>query len=169
MSAFVCMPEHLGALAAAMAHYEIDFDIERMAEVLAKENIRSVAFRYPSDPDGGRPGPCLYDHEIVQFAVAYAVHYHRHGLPVNGRDLINMIRCYEYQTCETPDWEQTEAVEKVRMLRYRIQRMEPIFLMKPKVDWEFVDRETRIPVVESIYERRRLKAPGADHAANPAA
>lgn len=151
MSAFVCMPEHLGALAAAMVHYELETDAAEVAETLARENIRSVAFRYPSDKDGGRPGPCLYDSQIVQAARCYAAHYVSHGLPVNARDLINMIRCYEYQTCESPDWERTQAIMKVRMLFYRIQRIEQLLFIKAKVEWEFVDRETVLPLVETLY------------------
>jgi hypothetical protein len=89
MSAYVCNPETFGLLAAYAvgpgsdnaAIYEwrqgnpIE-DVQRVAEGLARENIRSVTTRYPTDQDGQRPGPGLCDEEIVALARLWAEAYY---------------------------------------------------------------------------------------------
>ncbi len=40
----------------------------------------------------------------------------RHYLPV---EIIKACDCYDYQSCETPDWKDTEAYAIMQMLRKR--------------------------------------------------
>lgn len=106
MSAFLCNPEHIGALAVYLNHHLSDFTPGDLAEELAKANIKSVACRYPSDKDGHRPGPSgIKDAELVSESMAWARHYHQTGLPMSSDGISNMFRCFNYQSCEAPDWE----------------------------------------------------------------
>jgi hypothetical protein len=79
-------------------------EIEKAAEVgqmLWDENLRSVRARYPNCAADDLPGPVDCD---------YVYGEHR---PWFGRmdpvQVLKAIRCYAYQTCETGDYEATEA------------------------------------------------------------
>lgn len=166
MSAFVCAPEHLGALAWAAGHY-LDEDASRVVQLLAKENIASVAHRYPSDGDGERPGPMLFDRHIIEAAKLYTNHYIARPPKLGPMSLINMCRCYEYQTCEHPDWDKTEAIALVRRLAERMREEKFFYLAMGngiRVEWEFTDSETQIRRVEAMYRLHRM----ANRKRNPA-
>lgn len=74
-----------------------------LGEMLVKENLSSIHFRYPdtvTNPDN-TPGP------IEQY---WLTEYQFHG----GKHLsiieaLKAIRCYEYQSCEHPEWEMSAA------------------------------------------------------------
>lgn len=112
MSAFVCMPEHIGLLAAVAVGpaRAIDRTPAKVAALLARENIASVAYRYPDDTgNGDRPGPRLTDEQIVEAAELYAEHFSDNPPDMPASSILNMARCLEYQSCEHPGWETSAA------------------------------------------------------------
>ena len=165
MSAYVSNPEAFGILAAYAVinkcavsewiHYRTgrDADIKNVqivAKGLARENIRSVAHRYPEDKDGHRPGPCLLDAEIEEAAALYATHfltnaaYVRKLAPVQ---ILKVCQSVDYQSCETDDWRDTLAWRQLDWIKnnavYSLAGYD-------EADWSY---ERPIPEIEALYER----------------
>lgn len=128
MSAYICDKKHIVYLvASAMSrliwrsncswcfswHHEKQLhqlplaDFDRAAEVanmLWLENIKSVSHRYPGDKTSATlPGPT--DGNFLVTARDFA------GMPpaVEPVQLMKSIACFEYQSCEHPGWEQSNA------------------------------------------------------------
>lgn len=80
------------------------------------ENVRSVGYRYP---DGELPGPVgLTTGEVEAY-----VFNNLSGYP-DPVDVLSLIACYEYQSCEHPDWHTSEAAAFCDGLRrYTIRRL----------------------------------------------
>lgn len=112
MSAFLCSDAHLSVLVAyarahrlceSMGRFSVvlkhdeapvmmrDMLEQQQGEVLRLENERSLCARYPDDPD---TSPFVYKKPAV--------------LPSHVA-IIKLCQCYEYQACETPDYEGTAA------------------------------------------------------------
>ena len=121
MSAYICNPAHFAALAvfavdrdSAIHEWRDSSPLEtakNVARGLALENIRSVTNLYPNDGDGNRPGYTGTDAEIVAEAEAltevYLYDIERRSLPPVA--ILKMCNCYDYQSCETADWCDTQA------------------------------------------------------------
>ena len=78
--------------------------------MLWAENRRSVDHRYDEEE--------LED--CYEFA-EYHGHYRQHG-EIKPVDVLSALRCYEYQSCEHPEWEASEAhafCEALRQLAIR--------------------------------------------------
>lgn len=162
MSAYVCSPETFGLLAAyavgpgsesaAITAWQVGNpidDVKRVAEGLAKENIRSVATRYPDDQDGQRPGPGLYDAEIVELARLWAeAYYFRFPKVIKPVDILILCQGYSYQTCETKDWRDTLAFRQIEWIRGKAVRALPGAAAAP---WEWSD-EAPPPAVASFLD-----------------
>lgn len=134
MSAYICDREHIRYLvSAAMSRwlnpspgdrlawywgenngqsaklYAGDYkEAARVGQMLWDENVRSVSYRYPDDKPTELPGPCddvpLYgDHVAWQGEVR----------PVQ---VLKSISCFEYQSCEHPEWKTSEAFAFCRAL-----------------------------------------------------
>lgn len=86
-----------------------------VGDMLLRECIRSVSHRYPQDTLETLPGP-----SDVDLSAEYT--YPRAFMPQIRDDLLPVvvlkaIDCYEYQSCETDDWETTEAFRFCQALR----------------------------------------------------
>lgn len=161
MSAYICNPEHFGILAAYAATNECiirEWEQNRgpgstiknaqvVASGLALENIRSVAHRYPNDKDGERPGPCLLDADIVEAAAIYAGYFVKHPQFITPVQILRLIDCLDYQSCETDDWPQTLAYRQIDWLRSSAIRKLQGY---DDARWEF---SQPIPEVDALYER----------------
>lgn len=81
---------------------------DTLGQMLAAENTRSVRERYDDAdarsliPDWADSGYCYTP---------------PHGRRPNVIELLKAINCYEYQTCETDDWADTEAAQFCNTLR----------------------------------------------------
>jgi hypothetical protein len=158
MSAYICDPSHIGILAAfavsercAIREFEVMGEpvlvAQAVARSLAKENIRSVAHRYPDDTDGNRPGPCLKDAEIEEAAAIYAAYFLANPQHLPPVQILKLVHCLDYQSCETDDWRQTSAFKQLEWITtYAINRL-PGY---EDAMWSF---ERLIPEVEALYER----------------
>ena len=75
---------------------------DKVGQMLLDENIESVQYRYPDGKLTELPGrtDCEY---ILPFQ------HHPMGKVPKPMELIKITRCYEYQACEHPGWEDSEA------------------------------------------------------------
>lgn len=82
---------------------------QAVAEMLYGENLRSVSHRYSSDKSSATlPGSHDATFTLRDFCRAWDCD------PVQ---VLKTIACLNYQSCETPDWEQTEAYAFLRALK----------------------------------------------------
>lgn len=136
MSAFICGQDHFKALAifaSTRGHYGLNVDpryIEglkegapatdqaelatRFANILYHENIRSVSFRYSDEPYETLPGPI---EKPVMITVNNRDLANRKYLDLSPVALLKMCDCLEYQSCETPTWDDTIAYRVLLHLR----------------------------------------------------
>jgi len=96
------------------AHYleACDFDeMERVANMLWQENVRSVMYRYPNDSMSELPGPIGEDYRITRND------FHLTWLLIDPVQVLKACKCYEYQSCEHPAWESSEAYAFIQTLK----------------------------------------------------
>jgi len=79
---------------------------QEIGQKLVDENYRSVNYRYQ---EAGQP------HE----------YQHRNVRSLTPVEIIKLCGCYEYQACETPDWESTEAHAILEVIKSRAIRRLP--------------------------------------------
>lgn len=147
MSAFMCSDRHLAVLAAYAARnvledvpYELRSDLDRdgferrsgdfvrtisrVASMLAAENLKSIAHRYPGDHTGE------------------AEAYERFDVPKNAETeartlprltIIKACHCYAYQACEHPGWEASAARKLINAIEAHAVRNLPGYNDAP---WE---------------------------------
>ena len=141
MSAYICPPEHIAALAAFAAGrrgegilYQLRVNgnplegARNVAKVLMEENIRSVAARYPSDKSGDRPGPIGYtDEKLVEEAQELAERYYFAPQVLQPLDIYRMASSLDYQSCETEDYRSTVACRQIEYIKDAAIRCLPGF------------------------------------------
>lgn len=151
MSAFVCSPEHIGLLAAALARNNLCAeDASEMAERLMRDNISSVAYRYPDDiGNGDRPGYSIPDDGLIFAAGLYGAHFAENWpVWVTANDLWNMVHCFEYQSCEHPGWPDSIS----RRVIARLTRGGNCQLGPEHVRWEYTLPESEmLPKVLALF------------------
>ena len=161
MSAYICNPEQFGVLAAYAVQNDCAVrewvhsrqntleakiaNAQRIAKGLARENIRSVAHRYPNDKDGDRPGPGLKDADIEEAAAIYAAHFVVNPQRLKPVQVFKLIECVDYQCCETDDWKDTLAWRQLDWIRGEATRHLPGYKI---CDWSY---DNPIPAIEALY------------------
>lgn len=97
-----------------------------VGEILIRQNVASVLYRYDNDesmvPDYTRS---LYEYQPLPFRPTCA-------------EVLKALDCYDYQACETPDWEQTTAHWITSTLRDYLIKILPGYDRAP---WEWNDDE----------------------------
>lgn len=106
MSAFVVSQEHIAALVVqerdwywywnGEAHRD---NRQQIGQMLWDENHRSVNYRYQEETPNR-----LYLHDRVEE-------------PLSAVARLKLLNCYEYQTCEHPEWESSKAYAYCQALR----------------------------------------------------
>ncbi len=142
MSAYICDPEHIKALAIyavrrsggyGLGHMNVDpnylrhpgrrLDLDcRLPEVIAsyyadtlyQENIRSVQARYPGDTWPSLPGPCEKPEHL---SVRGREIMSDRGPRPSAVAILKMCNCLEYQSCETEDYRNTLAFDILDKIR----------------------------------------------------
>ena len=116
MSAYTLSNEHISAMLRAVNfsdyagdycqyyfngewHYMID-NLQEIGQKLVDENYRSVNFRYSDDTPSRK------------FVYTFTDEY-------TPAQIIQLCNCYDYQSCETPDWKEAEAYAIYNALRER--------------------------------------------------
>ena len=138
MSAYICNPEHIAALAAfagsghqsgSVIYDWLESDprqtVVNCALGLLAENVRSIMSRYPNDEDGGRPGPVLTDAEMKAAVTELAEKYYFHQPVLKPVDILTMCSCYTYQACETEDFNDTLAARQIAWIQSKAIRQLP--------------------------------------------
>ena len=164
MSAYIVQPEHAAVLAIfAISKTKHEFDnavirelqhpddlvaAQAVAKELIKENIASVAHRYPHDKEGDRPGPAgLTDAEIVEATALWAGHYRKTGKSLALVQVFKLCDGLEYQSCEHPGWASSLAKKQLDAIRNRAWTRLPGYEAAP---WSYTDC---CPEIEAlIYE-----------------
>lgn len=116
MSAWICSNRHINIVVTAyagIAGITDPAELQRLAELLIAENYTSVNYRYN---ENDAPGPIVYRHEVVGPAAAHKA-----------------ARCLDYQSCEHPSWEDSEAFRVVQAVRQ--SQLDPGDL--PGIPWGF--------------------------------
>lgn len=112
MSAFLVHAGHIDYLvSAALACHTgaVQFGYEPVTvanadacgRMLWRENVASVSYRYPRDTPDALPGPIPYTDPG-----AYTFRPYRQVTIVQA---LKAVGCYEYQSCEHPGWEESDA------------------------------------------------------------
>jgi hypothetical protein len=113
MSAFVVGHDHIDGLLTwaidqkvsyywANQRIEItDKNASKIGRTLLKENERSVGHRYNETDPTEMPGT------RGQYAADYI--YRRFMPPIKAVSILKACDCFDYQACETDDWEQSQA------------------------------------------------------------
>lgn len=120
MSAFICNDETITCIARAFVDYGVEFrggapkdwiqqicidrdeEIKRIGQELLKENYRSVNFRYREENEAPEFEPAELNKGFDEGTV------------------LGCIACYEYQACETNDWEDTLVYKDLQRLKDKI-------------------------------------------------
>lgn len=99
MSAFVCTDRHIATVAQTYAQLagRSPTEAAELANLLKRENIRSVNFRYHRRD------------KLVQCNLQKAVEIDRFGGSLAIADVLELLHCLEYQSGERPDYRQSAA------------------------------------------------------------
>lgn len=98
---------------------------EHVGQVMWNENIRSVLYRYPGDTKATAPGPI---EETYQFSLNDS-----RPITVDPVQTLKACACYAYQSCEHPEWEQSEAYAILRAIERAAINELPGY---EKAEWE---------------------------------
>lgn len=127
MSAFVLSQKHINVLTSAWSIYNLkyaynpqtrkseDLTPTQVGKILLKQNVCSVNYRYNEK----EPVPPF--------------RYDPFGPPYSLVQILKALDCYDYQACETPDYQGTLAASIVNTIRSRIIKMLPGY---EEADWE---------------------------------
>jgi hypothetical protein len=126
MSAFLCSANHLSLIANASCALAADAtEKDRAFAVLLAENVRSLNACYPGDDDDTsdmkrREATAT---EIVTESLARRPVHSTWGFKgevtarVLATQIVKACDCYDYQACETRDYESSEAAALVARVR----------------------------------------------------
>lgn len=121
MSAYVCDRDHVLYLVMAWSEIEQKHgktygceELAGMADMLMRQNVESVRARYPNAAPDELPGPCDAKQYLLPFDPLEMVD--RWGGDFQAVQVFKAADCYEYQSCESDGWEDTDAVKLVRQI-----------------------------------------------------
>jgi len=142
MSAFVVSKEHINAMIlAGLAvryiplgwyhngeHHQLtSHNADEIGQMLLDENVASVAYRYQDDSLSQLPGKTNAEW-LLPFE------WHPFAKKPTALEAIKLVNCYEYQACEHPEWEQSEAKAFCKALRDNLIPQLPGY---DKAPWEW--------------------------------
>lgn len=120
MSAYIVDENHIHALVAAAYTWDLYWyhdgtptharhrDSDALGFMLWNENLLSIKYRYPDCGPNDRPGP-IVDEEGGIDAVIEHYSYSPFAVSLSPVAILKAINGYEYQSCEHPEWERSEA------------------------------------------------------------
>jgi len=113
MSAWIVSKKHIDVIVAAVeTHGEWSLSRTALGRLLWTENLASVAYRYPNDGDGQRPGPNGFrDNDVNTYK--YRTPSDDLTTPVAA---LKLAESYRYQSCEHPQWQDSAASRIVESL-----------------------------------------------------
>ena len=105
MSAWIVSKKHIDYMVTAIIRAELWAGTpDDLGCMLWAECLESVAYLYPNDTgDGDRPGPVdFHDSDVDTYTWTETPELTPGGIA-------KTLACYEYQSCEHPSWESSEA------------------------------------------------------------
>ncbi|GAA0547375.1 hypothetical protein GCM10010172_31450 [Paractinoplanes ferrugineus] len=114
MSAWIVSRDHLDLLLTAALAWEITppGEADETGRMLWKENLVSVAYPYPYDRDGDRPGPIDFrDRHVGTYR------FQPYPGPVDPEVVAAAGASLAYQSCEHPGWTSSTAYRWTTHLR----------------------------------------------------
>ena len=123
MSAYIVDRNHIRFLVASALHvnergrfhdygfrwhdgksgHQLDqYNATRIGQMLWDECINSVKYRYPEPNEHGLPGP-------IEETFIYEHIPPGPSFEPTPAQIIKAVRCYQYQSCEHPEWETSSA------------------------------------------------------------
>jgi hypothetical protein len=136
MSAWIVFPIHISYLVACALELAPDGFLtfgkgrlltphtrDQIGRLLMDENVRSVQHRYDRDSFEDLPGPVdksgIRDYRHIEL-----------DIEVDPIVLLKRIDCYAYQSCECPDWEDTDAYAFCQVVRELVEAQLPLDLRR---------------------------------------
>lgn len=159
MSAFIVSHDHIDALLTfaserhrygAVSYYVketgarvviTEENATEIGRILITENERSVYARYSDCGPGNAPGT------IGQDAANYTFKRWPYSSPLTAVSILKGCSCFDYQACETDDYEDSLAFEIVNTIRKRAISRLPGYDDAP--GWEF-DRPAKPSLVRKV-------------------
>lgn len=113
MSAWIVSKAHIDLLVHALTITELVAESpDKIGRALWAENLASVAYRYPGDGNGERPGPMDFDDSDVEtYTFAPVIAYR-----ADHAAWKTAAGCYDYQSCEHSGWESSTSHEWIDAL-----------------------------------------------------
>jgi len=118
MSAYVVNKSHINAMVLSAMHVRYggglswyhngerhqlnELNANQVGQMLLDENVKSVCCRYDDSEMTDLPG-----RSDAEYLIPFQYHL-VHNIP-NALHTIAITKCYMYQSCEHPEWEQSEA------------------------------------------------------------
>ena len=104
MSAFLCSPKHIAALATFAENNGLSPSRAEAAKILCLENVASIAHRYPDTAYN------VSKHWLGLDIDDY-IYYAGAECPLPSAHVRKLAESYQYQSCEHPGWESSGARE----------------------------------------------------------
>lgn len=168
MSAFQLPETHIGAIAkwairnnrgAALRCYwngaSRQYYFEEICAVLAHECYRSVRSRYPVGP---LPGPISAEDGPVVFTLTQSQY-----ATLEPVDVLKACASYGYQSCETEDYDESEAYALVEAIKSAAIHALPGFEASPAWEISYTASEQAAIEAEARREHRRAAQAHADY------
>jgi len=115
-----------------------DYELATLyADLLYQENIRSVRARYPDDKWDDLPGPNIKPLHIV----VRPEHFMRREWRLQPVEILVMLASWEYQSCETGDYETTLAWKLAQQIKEAAIRALPGYDKAADKCWDYYVRE----------------------------
>lgn len=151
MSAFIVSHEHIAAIVGTYCamrnpHLDSSCPIE-IAHTLFLENVRSYCTRYPDQTftdEEKRADLKAFTRSMIN---AWE------DAPLSIGQFLNAMACYEYQSCESDNWHDTEAFKTCERLKGTAIQLLPDYLTCP---WGIDSRAPLKPVAIRPYESDRI-------------
>jgi len=124
MSAYVVHPEHIRVLVWAGIHFthpgsDLTWYVPNPEEVIYQEGVKTQfgrTYRQLNRRTAETVGQLLLDENVRSVNYRYdegETYIYKHDKPVHTNwspvEVLSAIACYEYQACETPEWQYSEA------------------------------------------------------------
>lgn len=104
MSAFICSDKQFAVVAKAL--FASPTAAQQFADALKRENIKSVNYRYRDCAERARFRKVNLDAATADEVKQY-----------DGNDILCLLKCIDYQSCEHPDYDRTRIDLAERMLK----------------------------------------------------
>lgn len=117
MSAWIVSRAHIDVMVQALCESEMVAEHpDLVGRMLWSENVFSLAYCYPGDGDGDRPGPIDFRDDD---ALTYT--YRRPSVRLTRHDVLIALQCWDYQSCEHPGYGESEPCRWVDRLIKSLQ------------------------------------------------